>query len=113
MCPVCLTNAILIAAGTASGSGLSIVAINKFHKSNRTNRITAEPDENETKGTKDKKEPTQTSSGRVGEGMAGCAGEDAREGKGSHEGGRRLGRRTAANAVDGGREELPIRGTPR
>jgi hypothetical protein len=108
MCPVCLTNAILIAAGAVSGGGLSVAVISKFQKTKQTNRVRAEQNENGTNGIKDKEEKNETSADRIAGGVEDSAQEDAGKGESPHAGGRCLGRRTAANAVDGGGEEIRI-----
>jgi len=38
MCPVCIANLALIAAGATSSSGLATFAANKFHNRRQTNQ---------------------------------------------------------------------------
>ncbi len=45
MCPVCLTNVALIAAGATSSGGLTAFAMTKFCKKKKTNQ----PEENKMK----------------------------------------------------------------
>jgi hypothetical protein len=47
MCPVCLTNAVLIAAGATSSGGLTAFAMNKFRKRKQTNEIKGGQNETE------------------------------------------------------------------
>ena len=64
MCPVCLANLAFIAAGAASTSGLSALAVKKFFSKPDRNHQTNETrqDENRDNGTKNRQERNESES---------------------------------------------------
>jgi hypothetical protein len=71
MCPVCVANIALIAAGTTSSGGLTALAVAKLYKRKQTQQIGGS--ENETDGTRIKNETNEKSGNRIAKGVAGCA----------------------------------------
>jgi predicted dithiol-disulfide oxidoreductase (DUF899 family) len=63
MCPICLTNAALIAAGAVSSGGLTAFAINKFHKRNKQTK--SEETKMKLKEMKPEIEANQTNHPRI------------------------------------------------
>jgi hypothetical protein len=63
MCPVCVANLALIAAGTTSSGGLTALALGKLYKRKQTTQIRG--NENETGGTRIKNETNATSGNRI------------------------------------------------
>jgi hypothetical protein len=51
MCPVCLTNAALIAAGATSSGGLAFI-VSKFSRKKKTNQARGRQNENKRDGTR-------------------------------------------------------------
>src|SRR5260370_15118652 len=80
MCPVCLANAALIAAGATSSGGLTALAMNKFCRKKKTNQTRGKQNERN-------KDETQSGSGRnesanrVTAGVGCCAPATTREGE--------------------------------
>jgi hypothetical protein len=60
MCPGCITNLALIAAGASSTSGLTAFAA-KFYKKKQTNQMRGKQNETGTNGIENTKEPNQSS----------------------------------------------------
>jgi membrane protein YqaA with SNARE-associated domain len=52
MCPVCLTNAALIAAGATSSGGLTAFMMNKFYGKKRMNQARGKKNESKRDGTR-------------------------------------------------------------
>src|ERR1700730_14026046 len=64
MCPVCVANIALIAAGTTSSGGLTALALSKLYKRKQTKQIRG--NENETGGTRTKNKTDETTGNRIG-----------------------------------------------
>jgi hypothetical protein len=82
MCPVCLTNAALIAAGATSSGGLTAFMMSKFCRKKKTNQTRGKQNETKTDGTRNGREPNESLQNRVTAGVGGCAPATAREGEG-------------------------------
>jgi hypothetical protein len=80
MCPVCVANIALIAAGTTSSGGLTALALGKLYKRKQTKQIGGS--ESETDGTRTKNETNEKSGNRITAGVGGRAPATAREGEG-------------------------------
>src|SRR5262249_28751047 len=102
-----------------AADGSTGVCIGKFRKFFRANRLglfqkTKEKSdgnkERERQGTRERTSRNKHTSDRVAGGLGGCAAAAPREGEGRDAGPRRPGRRTPADAVDGRREAVRIRG---
>jgi len=52
MCPVCLTNAAFIAAGTMSSGGLTAFMMSKFYIKKKTNHVRGKQNESKRDGTR-------------------------------------------------------------
>jgi hypothetical protein len=52
MCPVCLTNAALIAASATSSGGLTAFAMSKFFRKKKTNQTRGKQNETKRDGTR-------------------------------------------------------------
>jgi hypothetical protein len=65
MCPVCLANAALIAAGATSSGGLTALAMKKFCRKKKTNETKEDQNETERDEIRNSSEPTQSSENRV------------------------------------------------
>jgi hypothetical protein len=65
MCPVCLTNAVLIAAGAMSSGGLTFLAMSKFCKRKETNQTKGKQNENRRDGIENKRTPNESSRNRI------------------------------------------------
>jgi hypothetical protein len=59
MCPVCLTNAALIAAGVTSSGGLSALVMSKFCKKKKTNQTRGTKNETSRDRTQNESERNQ------------------------------------------------------
>ncbi len=49
MCPLCVANMALVAAGATSSGGLAALALSKFHRRNETNQVRGTKNEKQTK----------------------------------------------------------------
>ena len=52
MCPVCITNAALIAASATSSGGLTAFMMNKFYRKKKTNQARGKQNESKRDGTR-------------------------------------------------------------
>jgi len=52
MCPICLTNAALIVAGTTSSGGLTAFMMSKFYQKKKTNQARGKQNESKRDGTR-------------------------------------------------------------
>ena len=62
MCPLCVANMALVAAGTTSSGGLAALALSKFHRRKGTNQVRGTKNETARNGIQNKDE-TDGSSG--------------------------------------------------
>ncbi|PYL37133.1 MAG: hypothetical protein DMF34_11515 [Verrucomicrobia bacterium] len=65
MCPVCITNIALIAAGVTSSGGLTTFAVGKLYKKKQTKQIRGGQNETGRDGTQNRSEPNESSRNRV------------------------------------------------
>src|SRR5437667_673076 len=79
MCPACIANITLVAAGATSGGGVAAFVFNKFYKG--TKRIKAEENQNE-KTSRKEEAGGETFQNRVAERVGGRAPTTGREGEG-------------------------------
>ena len=79
MCPACIANITLMAAGATSGGGAAAFVFSKFYKSN--NQIKTEDNQNEKTSRKEKGRG-ETFQNRVAERVGGRAPTTGREGEG-------------------------------
>src|SRR5437773_1776804 len=81
MCPVCLANAALIAAGATSSGGLTAFAMSKFCRKKKTNQTRGKQNETKRDETRNGSERNESLQNRVIAGVGGCAPATAREGE--------------------------------
>jgi len=79
MCPVCIANITVMAAGATSGGGAAAFVFSKFYKSN--NQIKTEDNQNEKTSRKEEGRG-ETFQNRVAERVGGRAPTTGREGEG-------------------------------
>ena len=66
MCPLCVANMALVAAGTTSSGGLAALALSKFHRRKGTNQVRGTKNETARNGIQNKDETDGSSGSRVG-----------------------------------------------
>jgi hypothetical protein len=59
MCPVCVANMALVAAGATSSGGLTALVVSKFYKRKETNKIKGTKNETARDGTQNRNEPNK------------------------------------------------------
>src|SRR5213592_718857 len=101
MCPLCIANAVVLAAGATSGGGVTAVVVSKFLGRKRKQQTKDEQNETSRTGIRSR-------SGAAA-GVGGCASTAFGQGEGVDEGPRRAGRRAPADAVGRRGEGVRVR----
>src|SRR2546430_179898 len=77
MCPACIANITVMAAGATSGGGVVAFVFRSFYRSSK--QIKTENNQNENQRSRQEKEPSEPPQNRFAEGVGGCAPAAARE----------------------------------
>ena len=80
MCPACVANITLIAAGATSGGGVTAFVFSKFYKSSKHIKTVNNQDENQR--SRKEKGSVKTAKNCIAEGVGSCAPATAGEGEG-------------------------------
>ena len=106
MCPACIAQLSLVAAGATSGGGMTAFVFSKFYRSNK--QIKTVNNQHEGQRSRKEKESGKTSKNFIAEGVGSYAPDTPREGEGVDPRTGRTRRGASADAVDGCEEGVRV-----